>query len=136
MGCYRIRTKPTSLWDTKEQAGMEHGYLSKRPRPDQGHPQYPHLWPEEVQREKETILPGGEDGWMCGDLGPHCYEPGCMAPGDLLCDWPMGKGKTCDLPLCDVHGREVGENRHFCLVHHRVWQAQTAPPGGNPWPPK
>lgn len=80
--------------------------------------------------------PDGAIGFMCGDLGPHCNEPGCGAPGDNLCDSPMGKGKTCDLPLCDEHAREVGENRHFCPVHHHMWQAQTAPKGGNPWPPK
>jgi hypothetical protein len=77
-----------------------------------------------------------DGGWLCGDLGPHCHEPGCGAPGDNLCDWPMGEGKTCDLPLCDEHGREVGEDRYFCAVYHHIWQAQTAPPGGNSWHPK
>lgn len=136
MPCYRIKSRPETLWDAKERAGLPHGYLSKRPLPGQGHPEHPDLWPEEVRREKEEVLQADADVWMCGALGPHCNEAGCTAPGDNLCDWPMGRGKTCDLPLCDEHAREVGIDRHFCAVHHRIWQAQTAPPGGNTWPPK
>lgn len=126
-----------TLWDAKEAKGERHGWLSKRPKPGQGHPQYPDLWPEEVAREKTTMLgEHGDDGFICGDFGAHCHEPGCGAVHDLLCDWPIGDGKTCDLPMCPDHAREIGVNRHLCLIHHGIWQAQSAPKGGNPWPPK
>lgn len=137
MPCYRVKAKPMTLWDAKEAMGEPRGYLPQRPWRGQGHTQYPNLWPEEVKHEKTTILSGdGADGFICGDFGAHCYEPGCGAVHELLCDWPIGDGKTCDLPMCPDHAREIGVNRHLCIIHHGVWQAQSAPIGGNPWPPK
>lgn len=137
MPCYKIKNAPMTLWDAKEAMGGPHGYLPGRPWGGKGHPQYPELWPDEVAKEKGTILGAdGGDGWMCGELGPHCYEPGCGTMSDLLCDWPMGRGKTCDLPMCEGHAREIGIDRHLCIIHHGMWQAQSAPVGGNKWPPK
>ena len=51
-------------------------------------------------------------------------EQGCMAPSAYLCDGANSANRsgTCDAPLCEVHAREVGKNRHLCptcLQSHR-----------------
>lgn len=35
----------------------------------------------------------------------------------LLCDYPVGDGKTCDKPLCNGHARQVGPDLHYCHDH-------------------
>jgi hypothetical protein len=134
MPCYVVKQKPRTLWETKDAAGCRHGYKTKRPPPGRGHPDHPHLWPEEVARETSVVLPGG-DVFLCGDLGPHCADPGCGGVGDSLCDWPIGDGKTCDLPLCDDHARAVGMDRHMCPVHYPIWVKASGVERVNPWPP-
>ena len=67
-------------------------------------------------------------GHICGDLGPHCKE--CGDCGDeFLCDYPVGKGKTCDAPLCGYHAREVAPNVHYCSGHYQKWQEFVATGG-------
>lgn len=44
--------------------------------------------------------------FLCGEFGPHCGA--CASVGDFLCDFPVGDGKTCDMPLCESHATEVG----------------------------
>lgn len=57
--------------------------------------------------------------FVCGDLGAHCGD--CMAVGDLLCDYPVGEGKTCDRPMCGDHGHEIGPDLHYCAAHYKMW---------------
>lgn len=57
---------------------------------------------------------------LCGDLGPHCAD--CAAVGDLLCDYPVGDGKTCDRPMCDDHAHEIGPELHYCEAHYQMWR--------------
>lgn len=64
----------------------------------------------------------GETMFLCGDLGPHCAAEGCAASTDNLCDYPVGDGKTCDLPLCDSHAYEVAPNVHYCPGHLVLWR--------------
>lgn len=65
--------------------------------------------------------------YMCGDrvdmesLG-LCHW--CYKPATALCDYPMGDGKTCNLPLCDEHRvRQRDEHGNvivdvdFCPIH-------------------
>jgi hypothetical protein len=134
MPCYREKMGPMTMWEAKEQAGYRHGWKTRRPGKGQGHPEHPDLWPEEVVREQSNFIDGGEV-FICGDLGEHCSEPTCGAVGDNLCDWPMGRGKTCDLPLCDDHAREIGMDRHLCPVHHPMWVKAAGVERVNPWPP-
>jgi len=61
----------------------------------------------------------GERVFISGDLGPHCTE--CMAPGDNLCDYPVGGEKTCDRPLCDEHSHHVANDTHYCRDHFIMW---------------
>ena len=42
--------------------------------------------------------------------------------GDFLCDFPVGEGKTCDMPLCEGHATEVAPNVHYCPGHMVLWQ--------------
>lgn len=59
--------------------------------------------------------------FICGKLGPHCAD--CGDVGDYLCDYPVGKGKTCDRSMCDDHSTEVAPNLHYCAPHLGMWQA-------------
>lgn len=51
-------------------------------------------------------------------------EQDCMAPSAYLCDGPNNANRsgTCDAPLCVIHARQIGPNRHLCptcLLTHR-----------------
>lgn len=50
--------------------------------------------------------PGG--AFICGESVVNCQF--CIYVADFLCDWPMGKGKTCDAPLCSEHALPVTAN--------------------------
>jgi len=57
--------------------------------------------------------------------GKNSVTP-CRQCGDFavaLCDWPVGSGKTCDVPLCDEHRHPIGENLDLCPVHHEMYLA-------------
>ena len=43
-------------------------------------------------------------------------EQDCMAPSAFFCDGPnkANRSGTCDAPLCEVHARQIGPNRHLC----------------------
>lgn len=60
--------------------------------------------------------------FLCGDLGQHCTADQCYAVSTHLCDYPVGDGKTCDMPLCDSHAYEVAPNLHYCQGHLILWQ--------------
>jgi hypothetical protein len=53
---------------------------------------------------------------ICGTFkrSPRCR---CGQVADYLCDEPMGKGKTCDLPLCEQCKTVIGNNLDLCTVH-------------------
>lgn len=54
---------------------------------------------------------------------PVCYVCGFLS--EYLCDYPIGKGKTCDAPLCKQHAIEQGSawaDRQFCPVHANAGQ--------------
>lgn len=61
--------------------------------------------------------------FLCGEFGPHCRASGCGDVSDNLCDYPVGDGKTCDMPLCEVHSHEVAPNLHYCPAHSAEWKA-------------
>lgn len=119
MPCYVTKTKRKALgelYDESEDLGI--GMIEPKPH----------------ERDR-VVEPGGETIFMCGrELDePHCHS--CADFGDLLCDWPMGKGKTCDLTMCESHAHDLGDDKHLCEVHFRMFHAA----GGdkvNVWPPK
>ena len=54
-------------------------------------------------------------GYICGpDVIPCRY---CGELADRLCDAPMGKGQTCDIPLCGGCAKNIGEELDLCRVH-------------------
>jgi hypothetical protein len=58
--------------------------------------------------------------FLCGDLGPHCAD--CEDVAINLCDYPVGDGKTCDRPICDLHSHEIAPNLHYCDAHNSEWE--------------
>lgn len=60
--------------------------------------------------------------FLCGDLGPHCAAERCAAASEFLCDFPVGKDRTCDLPLCANHAHEVAPHLHYCPGHLMLWK--------------
>ncbi len=67
--------------------------------------------------------PDGGMMFMCGDLGPHCAAGDCDAASRFLCDYPVGKGQSCDLPLCSSHAYAVAHELHYCPGHMQLWAA-------------
>jgi len=63
-------------------------------------------------------------GWICGEAITPCNS--CGDPSDYLCDFPVGEGKTCDLPLCGFHACELREELHLCPIHREMYRATGA----------
>ncbi len=55
---------------------------------------------------------------VTGEAVEQCAN--CAYIADYLCDFPMGKGKTCDAPLCEDHANDHGEDLHFCPSHEVI----------------
>lgn len=66
-------------------------------------------------------MKGGGTAFLCGNLGDHCSSEKCADVSGFLCDYPVGEGKTCDLPLCESHAYEVAPNIHYCYGHFAMW---------------
>ena len=65
-------------------------------------------------------LPGGGDAIVCRPRPKRrrcCHVRGCTASGSYQCDFPTGKGKTCDRYLCATHRVPQGPGRDFCRDH-------------------
>lgn len=58
-------------------------------------------------------------GHLCGRLGQPC-QCGCVST--KLCDFPVGKGKTCDKRLCEHCSHEIGPDLDYCTAHHKQWR--------------
>ncbi|KXS55312.1 MAG: hypothetical protein AWU57_298 [Marinobacter sp. T13-3] len=72
-----------------------------------------------------TYLIPGDTGLIRirGDLGPHCANADCFDVGEYACDYPVGKGKTCDRVMCENHAYEVAPDVHYCPGHFQQWEA-------------
>lgn len=69
----------------------------------------------------------GEQGFICGEGMTPCKYCGALA--EYLCDFPMGKGKTCDMRLCDrCRVRQEGDRwgLDFCRAHQVISAATEA----------
>lgn len=67
-------------------------------------------------------LPDGFGAIVCRSGPRHPkYCTACDQPAPFLCDWKVGGGKTCDLPICPVHAEEVAEDKHLCPKHSKAW---------------
>ena len=82
-----------------------------------------------------AYIKGPEGRWDVHVCGSGIKACGCGRYAEYLCDWPLGKGKTCDAPLCEIHAISQGFGRsnqlrlfdnapdpkteiHFCPTHH------------------
>jgi len=65
----------------------------------------------------------GREYFICGrDLVlQKCSD--CHGIGELLCDFPVGKEKTCDRIMCREHAHEIAPEIHYCDAHYREWEA-------------
>ncbi len=64
-----------------------------------------------------VAMPNGGFALVKGKLGPHCS---CGGVTTRLCDYPVGKGKTCDRKLCERCGHHVGPDKDLCLEHYKM----------------
>lgn len=55
----------------------------------------------------------------------------CGRASEFLCDWKIKrdgeKFKTCDKPICAAHAQVVGEDKHLCPLHQKMfdhWKAR------------
>ena len=101
MPCYLQKTQPPTKAEWT--AWQAIGYIG--------------TWDDYCRAKQGTV---GETVFVCGDLGPHCAD--CAGVGDLLCDFPVGDGKTCDRSLCVEHAHEVAPEIHYCDAHYGLWQ--------------
>ena len=49
----------------------------------------------------------------------------CGHWADVLCDWPMGRGKTCDIALCKCCSHEIGDDLDACVIHWHIFTRKT-----------
>lgn len=95
-------------------------------------------FPEAFFNQPEPpFLPLGSLLWHNPELiCANCKPDHQVRFADLLCDWPIGKGKTCDLSLCEDCAHEIGEDLHCCKIHYALWQRKTGKDRRiNAWPP-
>ncbi len=44
----------------------------------------------------------------------------CFGISVATCDFKLSDGRECNMPLCDAHAAEIGENQHRCPKHHQT----------------
>lgn len=67
---------------------------------------------------------GKHIGFACGSFTlEQCLDCGdTVPPAEFLCDYPVGKRKTCDRKLCEKCARVVGRDMHYCDAHYKQWK--------------
>ena len=142
MPCHIVRTRPMTLREVKLAGGFPlGGWMDRRARrrPGESFAQVDaRLSAEEDREERTTIIdPGPGPAFMCGeDLEPAVPCSLCGFASENLCDHPMGRGRTCDLALCDVCAHQIGDDLHLCELHFREFQKKCGADRINPWPPR
>lgn len=65
----------------------------------------------------EIVKLGETTAIICG--GRHAKKKcrWCGSPADLLCDFPLAEGKTCDAPMCEDHATGKAANVDYCPNH-------------------
>ena len=139
MTCGRIKDAGgMTLFESKETLGTVHGWApsqnelfrtvdGRRVRKTEAE-----VLADQIAEEKRIVLPSLDGAFICGDF--DVCACGCVA--EILCDYPMGRGKTCDIALCESCAREVGDDRHLCLLHWAEFKGKAKIDRVNPWPPK
>lgn len=83
------------------------------------------LPPHPLAYDLDETLPGGESLFMCGEglIVPVCR---CSHAADWLCDYPIGDGKTCDLPLCNGCRHRIGADHDLCAIHAHEFKGKAS----------
>lgn len=74
-------------------------------------------------------LPGGMTAIVCTRGRSKVKRCSCGRVGTLLCDWKVGNGKTCDVPICEQCAEHVAEDKDLCKEHSKAyaqWQIKRA----------
>jgi hypothetical protein len=61
----------------------------------------------------------GKFAIVCGGRSRSKPCSVCGKPGDKLCDFPMGGGKTCDKPLCGGCAVHTEPDTDVCPKHSK-----------------
>ncbi len=88
------------------------------------------------------LEPDGTKTFVCGSGVKPCSC--CASPAGFLCDYPMGRGKTCDAELCKKHAIPQGPRSqrlmifaedpegddmlHFCPAHEAITRKRRSLP--------
>jgi hypothetical protein len=73
-------------------------------------------------------LPNGGMAIMCGGRRKHRPCALCGRPSTLLCDYPTGKGKTCDRALCRLCAVPQAADVDWCKSHESLPLFEDAAP--------
>lgn len=46
----------------------------------------------------------------------------CGKRATRLCDWRTGRGRTCDVPICDDCATSPKEGKDLCPAHAEAWK--------------
>lgn len=111
MPCFRVRSQFTTLAEVHAAAGLS--------PPTHGG--------DEVVPPTEWIMCVRDPKAAREFAASRCCREGCGAEAEHLCDYPMGRGRTCDAPLCVDHRAAIGRNLDLCPVH--LAQYRGAPVG-------
>lgn len=66
--------------------------------------------------DHDELMPAVGISFICGD-DLKVEVCACGHAADFLCDYPLGRGKTCDLALCGCCREAIGEDRDLCRIH-------------------
>jgi hypothetical protein len=69
-----------------------------------------------------TIVVNGVGAIVCGPRPRSKKCCACAKPGELLCDWKIGGGKTCDKPICAEHAQHVDDDKDLCPEHQEAYR--------------
>lgn len=53
---------------------------------------------------------------------------------ELLCDWKVGPGKTCDAKICRACSTAPASGKDLCRVHTRAWHSHPSNPFRRDYP--
>ena len=84
--------------------------------------------------EAEHMASDPAPAFACGEklIIPVCK---CGVAADYLCDYPIGKGNTCDLNLCDRCRFVAGDDLDLCAIHRAEFMRKAGVERINSWPP-
>jgi len=76
---------------------------------------------------RHVQLPGGGHAILCGPRQkPKRCPCGSGEAADLLCDWKLPAGGTCDAELCVLCSTKPAADKDLCPTHAAAWKAWKA----------